>query len=158
MNESLHIRPAELFDVVDIQRCVVAAYSMYLERMGQKPGPMLDDYTVIIRDHSVFVVEDSIAATGDGATILGVLVLQQSDQGWLLDNVAVDPQFHGRGIGKYMIAYAESFADDSGSDHLDLYTHESMTENIAMYTAMGYVELERKRVGSFDRVYMRKGL
>ena len=46
----------------------------------------------------------------------------------------------------------------SGSDHLDLYTHESMIENIAMYKAMGYVELERKRVGSFDRVYMRKGL
>lgn len=158
MKAPLHIRVAVTADVPAIKRCVNAAYSSYIVRMGQKPGPMLDDYVEVILNHRVFVAEERTSTPDAETTILGALVLQQTDQGWLLDNVAVDPQFQGRGIGKQLIVYAESMTAQSGSDHLDLYTHESMIENIAMYKAMGYVELERKRVGSFDRVYMRKGL
>ncbi len=152
----LSIRRAALSDASDITQCVISAYSTYIERMGQKPGPMLDDYSEVISQHRVFVAEGKAAVSDTNTVILGILVLQQSDQGWLLDNVAVDPKFHGRGVGKHLINYAETLVANNGEKHLDLYTHERMTENIAMYMAMGYDELERKRVGSFDRVYMRK--
>ena len=45
-----------------------------------------------------------------------------------------------------------------GYGHLDLYTHERMTENIAMYERIGYVEVDRRTERGFPRVYMRKRL
>ncbi len=39
-----------------------------------------------------------------------------------------------------------------------LYTHEKMTENIALYAKIGYVEYDRRSQGDFSLVYMRKQL
>ena len=41
---SLIIRPATLEDIAQIEAIVEAAYSPYIERIGRKPAPMLDDY------------------------------------------------------------------------------------------------------------------
>ena len=54
--------------------------------------------------------------------------------------------------------HAESEARRLGYGHLDLYTHERMTENIAMYERIGYVEVDRRTERGFPRVYMRKRL
>ena len=78
------IRPAQATDAPAVTACVVAAYGIYVERMGKPPGPMLDDYAAVITDHAVFVLTD------DGA-IAGVLVLMRQEDGLLLDNVAVHP-------------------------------------------------------------------
>ena len=39
-----------------------------------------------------------------------------------------------------------------------LQTHEWMTENIALYERIGYVEVDRRTERGFPRVYMRKRL
>ena len=39
-----------------------------------------------------------------------------------------------------------------------LYTHEKMTENLALYARIGYVEYDRRSQGAFSRVYLRKHL
>ncbi len=53
---------------------------------------------------------------------------------------------------------AENEAKGRGYSEIQLYTHEKMTENIAMYTNMGYVEVSRRVVNGYDRVYMSKQL
>ena len=144
-------RPATSADAAGISECVRAAYTHYIERIGQKPGPMLDDYAQVVRDRHAYVVED-------GGQVVGVLVLMDKEGGLLLDNVAVLPRRQGEGIGRRLVKHAESEARRLGHRHLDLYTHQQMTENIEMYGRIGYEEVERRTERGFPRVYMRKRL
>ena len=144
-------RGAGAGDAAGIAACVRAAYSPCIERIGRPPGPMLDDYELVVRDHRAYVIEE------DGE-ILGALVLIEKEDGILFDNIAVRPSRQGEGIGRRLMEHAESEARRLGHGHLDLYTHERMTENIAMYERIGYVEVERRTERGFPRVYMRKRL
>lgn len=145
------LRPATAADAAGISECVRAAYTHYVERIGTPPGPMLDDYHQVVRDHRAYVIDD------DGR-VVGVLVLMDKEGGLLLDNVAVLPSRQGEGIGRRLIEHAESEARRLGHRHLDLYTHQKMTENIAMYARNGYEEIDRRTERGFPRVYMRKQL
>ena len=78
------IRKAELPDAEGIKACVDGANQHYIPRMGQAPGPMLDDYSQVIGRHQAFVLEE-------GGQIIGVLVLVSNEEMMLLDNVAVHP-------------------------------------------------------------------
>ena len=148
---NLEPRPATATDADGIAECVRAAYSHYIERIGRPPGPMLDDYDQVVRHHRAYVIEE------DGE-ILGALVLIEKADGLLFDNIAVRPARQGEGIGRRLIEHAESVARQLGYGHLDLYTHERMTENIEMYERIGYVEVERRTERGFPRVYMQKRL
>ena len=145
------LRAATAADADGIAACVRAAYSHYVERIGKPPGPMLDDYRQVVRDHRVFVVED-------GDVIVGALVLVDKADGLLFDNIAVLPSRQGEGIGRRLMEHAESEARRLGHPHLDLYTHQQMTENIRLYERIGYVEVDRRTERGFPRVYMRKRL
>ena len=125
MANRLTIRKAELPDAGGIKACVAAAYQHYIPRMGQVPGPMLDDYAQVISRHQAFVV-------GEGGQIIGVLVLVSDEEMMLLDNVAVHPDRQGLGLGRQLMAFAENEAAKQGYSSLELYTHESMTENIGL--------------------------
>lgn len=150
-DEDYVIRPAEPADAAAIAACVTAAYSVYLDRMDKPPGPMLDDYEQIIADHRVFVLEGP-----EG--LAGALVLIDQDGGLLLDNVAIHPDCQGRGLGRRLVAFAEDEARRLGHESLDLYSHVTMTESIALYVSLGYLEFDRRVVRGYDRVYMRKTL
>ena len=90
--------------------------------------------------------------------IVGALVLMVTPTGMLLDNIAVVPQAQGRGLGRRLLELAEMQAREQGYACLDLYTHESMVENIAMYRRIGYVETAAKKEQGYQRIYMRKNL
>jgi len=145
------IRKAEMADATGMKDCVEAAYRRYIPRMGQKPGPMLDDYSKVISRHQAFVLEES-------GQVIGVAVLATGEEGMLLDNVAVHPDRQGEGLGHQLMAFAENEALKQGFTSLDLYTHESMTENIGLYESLGYIETDRRTENGFRRVYMRKNL
>ena len=145
------LRPATAADAAGIAECVRAAYSHYIERIGEPPGPMLDDYDEVVREHRAYVIED-------GGEIIGALVLMDREDGLLFDNVAVRPLRQGEGIGGRLMEHAESEARRLGHGHLDLYTHQQMTENISIYARLGYVEIDRRTERGFPRVYMRKRL
>ena len=147
----MNILPARPSNADEITSCVSAAYEHYIERMGCRPGPMLDDYAEMIDQHSVWVMhEDDVLAA--------VLVLIAKPDYLLLDNVAVSPEFQGKGLGRRMMKFAEIEACQLGYKEIVLYTHELMHENIALYKRIGYDEFERKQERGFDRVYMRKQL
>jgi ribosomal protein S18 acetylase RimI-like enzyme len=142
-------RPARPEDAPHITELVHAAYEHYIARIGIPPGPMTEDYARVIRDRQVVV------ADVDG-TIVGVIVLGEDDEGFVIDNVAVHPSERGRGLGRALLKLAEAEALRSGFDAIHLYTHEKMTENLALYSRIGYVEYDRRSQGDFSLVYMRK--
>ena len=112
---------------------------------------MVDDYTALIGKGHVHVIEH------DGK-IKGVLVLIPEEQSMLLDNVAVSPDAQGLGLGRRMLEFAESAAMASGYRSIKLYTNEAMTENIGLYSRIGYVETHRAEEKGLRRVYMVKPL
>ena len=52
--------------------------------------------------------------------------------------------------------YAEKAARDNRLNAVELYTNEAMTENLAMYPSLGYLEIERKEQDGYKRVFFRK--
>ena len=112
---------------------------------------MLADYTAVIAQHQVWVVED-------GGELVGGLVLIPSGDHLLLDNIAVHPEHQGRGVGRALLELADTQARAQGYGELHLYTHETMTENIALYTRLGWSETHRGQQAGYSRVFMRKPL
>jgi ribosomal protein S18 acetylase RimI-like enzyme len=145
------LRPATLADVPRLTELVQAAYGHYVERVGGPPRPLTDDYADVVRNHRVTVAER------DGE-IVGLVVLRIDVEGFLVDNVAVDPAHQGTGVGRTLLEFAETAAREAGFDAIHLYTHERMTENLALYSRFGYVEYDRRRVGHAGLVYLRKAL
>lgn len=143
------IRPACPGDAGAIRDLVRRAYAMYVPRIGKEPGPMLDDFEKRVAGGAVSVLEV------DG-TIAGILVLLPYDDHLLMDNVAVDTAFQGRGIGKALIAFAEDEGVRRGYKEIRLYTHEKMVENVQMYVRLGYEETGRGEQAGYERVFMRK--
>jgi ribosomal protein S18 acetylase RimI-like enzyme len=146
-----HIRPARPGEAGAIRGLVRRAYAMYVPRMGKEPGPMLDDYEKRVADGAAFVLEVE-------GTIAGILVLLPYDDHLLMDNVAVDNDFQGRGIGKALVTFAEEEAVRRDYDEIRLYTHQTMVENVRMYAKLGYEETGRGEQAGYDRVFMRKVL
>ena len=89
---------------------------------------------------------------------MGLIVLRVEDEGFLVDNVAVDPSAQGSGVGRALLEYAEGAARRAGFESIYLYTHERMTENLALYSRIGYVEYHRRQHGGASLVYLRKKL
>src|SRR3712207_5960378 len=142
-------RSAVAADAPEVAALVNAAYRHYVERIGMLPRPMTDDYAKVIANQHVTVAESHGA-------IVGVVVLAVDGEGFLIDNVAVDPAHRGKGLGKALLEFAEAEARRAGFDSIHLYTHEKMTENLALYSRIGYVEYDRRSQGDFSLVFMRK--
>ena len=145
------LRAANDADAAKVTALVNAAYGHYVDQIGMVPRPMTDDYAEVIKNYRVTLADSN-------QTILGVIVLTVTDEGFLIDNVAVDPSYRGKGVGKALLAFAEAEARRVGFDSIYLYTHEKMAENIALYTRIGYIEYDRRSQGEFSLVYMRKPL
>ncbi len=143
------IRPAEAADVPAMDAIVAAAYGKYVARIGKPPGPMLDDYAAHAAAGHAWVAEV------DGA-VAGLLVLLPQPDHLLLDNVAVDPARHGQGIGRALLDFAAAEAARRSCTELRLYTHETMTENIALYAALGWEETGRGEQDGYQRVFFRR--
>jgi ribosomal protein S18 acetylase RimI-like enzyme len=145
------LRPATATDVPRLTELAQAAYGHYVERIGGPPRPMTDDYADVVRSYQVTVAEQR-------GEIVGLIVLGVDDEGFVIENVAVDPAHQGSGVGRALLELAEADARRAGFDSIYLYTHERMTENLELYSRIGYVEYDRRPLGEASRVYMRKKL
>jgi ribosomal protein S18 acetylase RimI-like enzyme len=146
----VHIRQAHATDASTIEDIVERAYSRYIQRIGRRPGPMDDDYAERIRRGQAFVAEDGL--------VTGLIILIGESDHVLIENVAVDPRHQGEGIGRALLDYAETSARALGTSELRLYTNATMTENLALYTRLGYQEVERRTDKGFERVFVSKCL
>jgi ribosomal protein S18 acetylase RimI-like enzyme len=88
--------------------------------------------------------------------IVGFIDLREDPEALGIANIAVVPAEQGKGYGKRLLAFAEEEAKRRGYREVRLYVNSLMTENIAMYEHVGFVEVERFRHGDGDdRVYLR---
>jgi GNAT superfamily N-acetyltransferase len=145
------IRKARADEVAAVRDVVLAAYDRYVTLIGRPPGPMLDDYAARIKADQVWVLQDT-------DEIAGVLVLEDGPDCFLLDNIAVRPDRQGRGFGRLLLDFSEAEAMRCAWNTITLYTNALMVDNIAIYSARGYIEQERRTEKGFDRVYMTKRL
>jgi ribosomal protein S18 acetylase RimI-like enzyme len=145
------LRPAMEADAPRLAELVDAAYGHYVGRLGALPGPMTEVYADVVRHFKVTVAEEN-------GEIVGLIVLGVGDEGFLVYNVAVDPSHQGQEIGRALLEHAEHEARRAGFDSIYLYTHERMTENLALYSRIGYAEFDRRHEGGAWLVYLRKRL
>lgn len=127
------------------------AYQKYLARLGQAPEPMLVDYDHLVADGEVHI---AVVA----ARIVGFVALVENSTDFVLDNIAVLPDWQGQGIGHALIEFAEEQGRLRGHDHIQLYTNAKMAENRALYARLGYRDVARRRKAGHLRIYMRKPL
>lgn len=143
------MRFAVAADQAAVEELVREAYQPWVGVIGMRPIPMEADYGDLIAARRVHV-------TGPGPD--GVIVLLPEDGVLLVENVAVRPGLHGRGIGRSLLAFAETEARRLDLPALRLYTHVKMTRNIAIYESLGYVETGREEIDGRSALMMRKEL
>ncbi|MBS0561900.1 MAG: GNAT family N-acetyltransferase [Proteobacteria bacterium] len=147
MQESIRLAgPEEAAAVADL---VQRAYQPWVAIVGRRPAPMDDDYPAHVAAREVFVLPR------DGR-IAAVAVLIDAPDHLMLDNVAVDPDLAGTGLGRVMMDFSEAEARRRGYRDLRLFTNALMTRNIALYERLGFAETHRRQEGAFFRVFMSK--
>lgn len=141
-------------DLAFVQDTTLAAYSAYLPVLGALPLPVDADHAADIAQGQVWLVRD-----GDADAAL--MVLAAGPDHLMIESLAVLPACQGRGLGRWMLGFAEHLARQAGLPELRLYTNARMTRNIAIYELAGFTETDRRpiphRAGS-TRVYMAKRL
>ena len=145
------IRPARAEEAEAVRTLVRESYAMYVARIGREPSPMTDDYPAQIAAGTVWVLVD-------GDEVAGIIVLENTPEALQVANVAVRSKSQGLGLGRALLAFADDEARRRGYRAVILYTNVHMTENLARYPALGYVEVGRGRERGFDRVFFRKEL
>jgi ribosomal protein S18 acetylase RimI-like enzyme len=127
---------------------VERAYAPYVPIIGRRPAPMDDDYSGRVAAGQAWVLEE-------GASIIGLLVLEDHADHLWLDNIAVEPDRHHQGIGQRLMHFTMTEAARRGFDEVRLLTNEKMTRNVGVYERLGFREYQRLESSGFKRVYMR---
>lgn len=111
---------------------------------------MLADFRMLVEARHVWVLDEP--------PVQGFIAMYPVDASLHVENVAVDPLQHGRGFGRALVDFAETYASDHGVNEMSLYTNVHMTENLSFYPSLGYREIARRSEDGFDRVYFSKPL
>jgi ribosomal protein S18 acetylase RimI-like enzyme len=141
------IRLAQQDDADAVRLLVRAAYAPWIERFGREPSPMQDDYGQRIADGEVWVLEED-------ESLIGCVMLRDGPQALMMPNLAVAPAAQGKGYGRRLIDFAETEARRRGYAELRLFVNSLMTENIALYHHLGFVEIERIQTEGELRSYL----
>ncbi len=149
MSNDAVLRQAVDADAPAILALTRAAYAKWVPIIGREPTPMTADYAAALRKDRVdmLFVDDTLAAI--------MHTVRQPDH-LEIYNVAVAPEFQGRGLGPRLVAHGEKLAASLGYDEIRLYTNKAFTENIQLYLRLGYVIYEEKPFREGFTVYMKK--
>jgi N-acetylglutamate synthase-like GNAT family acetyltransferase len=147
----MRVRHGEVSDLDALRACVEAAFSPYVPRIGQRPAPLDTDFEPLLRDGRVWVAEQ------DGR-VVGTIVLVADGETAEIRSVSVLPTCQRQGVGRTLIAHAETVARQAGHSRVRLYANARLPELVLYYAGLGYTEVERRRDRGFDRVFMAKTL
>lgn len=125
------LRTATPADAAAIRDLTRAAYAKWVPVIGREPKPMGVDYEAAVRAHRF----DLLFVDGDLAALIETV--DEGDQ-LLIDNVAVSPDHQGQGLGRRLLAHAETLAIDLGRGRIRLDTNKRFEQNVALYLRVGY--------------------
>jgi GNAT superfamily N-acetyltransferase len=140
---------ADAGTVRDITR---AAYTKWVAVIGREPKPMTANYEQVVIDHIIDLLEE------DGRPIALIEVIPEPSH-LLIENIAVLPDWHGKGIGGLLLEHAETIARSLRLPELRLYTNAMFATNIAFYAHRGFTEfLREQHAGLGGVVHMKKAI
>ncbi len=150
-NKYIKIRKAYHGDIESVKQCIESTYTVYIPLLGRRPAAMDQDIDDLVskRWAHVAVLHDEV---------IGVIMLVPGADHLQITSLAVLPMFQRRGIGRKLMAYAETKAKHLQKNRLLLYTNQKLTMLISYYEKLGFVETERRKEHGFERVFMMKYL
>jgi GNAT superfamily N-acetyltransferase len=146
------IRRATIADAVTVRELTRAAYAKWVPILGREPRAMIADYDAALRDHLI----DLLQVDGEAAALIEMA--PRADH-LLIVNVAVAPNYQGKGYGRALMAHAEEVARSLSLNEMRLYTNVLFAENLRLYSRLGYrVDREEQHPQFGVTVYMSKRL
>ena len=145
------LRRAVAADAAAVRALVRDAYAKWVPVIGREPKPKTANYNTAMRLNRV----DLAHVEGELAGLIETI--DRSDH-LLIENVAVAPQRHGQGLGRALMAHAETVARAAGYREVRLYTNRRFEANVQLYLRLGY-SIDREEEGPLGvTVYMSKSL
>jgi GNAT superfamily N-acetyltransferase len=146
-SNAVFVRPAETRDAKFLKEIAMAAYAKFLERMEYPPGPLSYDYAKIVAEGNTFIID------ADERPV-GMVTLQKDGEHLLLRNLAVLPDYQGRGFGGYLIDHAVRIAQMHNLVAIRLWTHEKMFENVPYYERNGFIVTHHALLNGRPNIFM----
>jgi ribosomal protein S18 acetylase RimI-like enzyme len=131
MSDIVELRQAVPADAASVRELTRAAYAKWVPLIGREPKPMTADYHAAVKSHRV----DLAYLGGELAALIETV---SAPDHLLIENVAVAPGYQGLGLGRKLMAHAESLAAAMNYAEIRLYTNARFAENIALYARLGY--------------------
>ena len=145
------LRRAEASDAAAVRALTRDAYAKWVPVIGREPKPMTKNYDTAVRLNRIDLAHV-------GAEPAGLIETIDRSDHLLIENVAVAPARHGKGLGRALMAHAESVARAAGYREVRLYTNQKFEANVKLYLALGY-RIDREEESDLGvTVYMSKML
>ncbi len=151
MTADFPLRRAQPEDAAAIGEVVNEAFQDYIPLIGRTPLPMLNDHANLIARYEVWVLEQD-------HNIIAVLEMIVRENDRYIDTVAVRKSHQSKGIGKRLLSFTETQAQERGLLAVTLMTNERYAALLDMYARRGHVETHRVPVQGTDAVHLRKNL
>lgn len=145
MSETLIPLPATLADAAEVlvlQRCCWAGEAI---SNNDLTIPALSEPLAVVRSwmSQAWVLRD-------GSRLVGAVRAHREDDTWQIGRLMVAPDRHGEGLGRLLLAHAESQAPIE-TTAFELFTGTGSERNIRMYQRAGYREIRRNEALVFLR-------
>ena len=145
------LRLAAPDDANAIRELTRAAYAKWIPVIGREPMPMIADYDKAVCEHRFDLMET-------GGELAALLETVDAGDHLLVENLAVAPAYQGKGLGKKLLAHAETIAASQGHRVLKLYSNKAFGSNVDFYLRSGYrIEREEPFMEGFT-TYMEKSI
>ncbi|MGB1554115.1 MAG: GNAT family N-acetyltransferase [Candidatus Puniceispirillaceae bacterium] len=146
----INIRSALKGDAKMMQAIASAAYQPYIKEIGRKPTPMIADF-------DTHIAKDVCLVLWLAGKIAGYAVILHRADGYWLENIAVHPEHHKKGLGTALIEAVEAIIRPR-ADHYQLYTNIVMQSNARWYLSLGFKQTKEAMEDGFHRLYFKKTL
>lgn len=145
-------RRATSADASTVRETTRAAYTKWVAVIGREPKPMMANYEQAVIDHIIDLLEMD-------ARPVGLVEVTPQSSHLLIENVAVLPDWHGKGVGGSFFERAETIARSLRLNELRLYTNAMFATNISFYAHRGFAEFLREQDARWGGVvHMRKAV
>jgi ribosomal protein S18 acetylase RimI-like enzyme len=146
------LRRATAADADKLTMLARAAYARHVAVIGREPMPMTADWAKLLSEQEIWIVD------GPTDEMMASLALEVQADHVMVWSVAVAPAHQQRGLGRRLMAFAETRARELQRPELRLFTNARMEGNIALYRRLGYSETRREDLADRVLVHMSKAV